>query len=414
MPLVTFSIDKDMNLIIQFLVFIQPCTQRPLILYQLETVPVPVLDKNTKAQSYTHLQVRKPYITLNSETYISLRQQELKSCKRIGYEFYCEELFVVKHKSSYSCESAIYFNLTADITNSNCNFDFYFNKTDITPTVLDGGDKIVLANWPNDKHIICNINNDIPVKIPSHPYVLVKRSVLCNCSIEANNHYLLESIAACDNRDSKLIMYFTINTAFANYLDIFLNLTDSSQLIKDRTTYQQPLPINLSVPNFDSSLLHAPTNLKSFMHDYIKNKEIFDLKERHVSTVESLNNYNTNKTFFSNNYIVDIFMFTSSIISLISIALIGYLFCKHKHIRMLVTSLILHKIKEVEASSKETNTECKTLAYIGIVLTVLSLIIVTFLHYRKSRLCKGYKFSNVVKIMLFIFRCSKLCTTKII
>ena len=69
-----------------------------------------------------------------------------------------------------------------------------------------------------------------------------------------------------------------------------------------------------------------------------------------------------------------------------------------------MTSLILHKIKEVEASSssKDTTSECKILAYIGIVLTVLSLIIVTFLHYRKSRLCKGYKFSNVVKIMLFI------------
>ena len=87
--------------------------------------------------------------------------------------------------------------------------------------MLDGGDEIVLANWPNDKHLICNVNNDIPVKIPSHPYVLVNRSVLCNCGIEADNHYWLESIAACDNRDYKLVMYFTINMAFANYLDIF-------------------------------------------------------------------------------------------------------------------------------------------------------------------------------------------------
>ena len=71
MQLVTFSIDKDMNLVIQFPVFIQPCTQKPLILYQLEMVPVPILDKNTKAQSYMHLQVEKPYIALNSETYIS-------------------------------------------------------------------------------------------------------------------------------------------------------------------------------------------------------------------------------------------------------------------------------------------------------------------------------------------------------
>ena len=400
LPLITFGIDKDMNLIIQFPVFIQPYTQKPLILYQLETVPVPVLDKNTNAQSYMPLQIRKPYITLNSETYISLRQQELRSCKRTAYDFYCEELFVVKHKSSYSCESAIYFNLATDIIKNNCNFNFYFNKTDITPTMLDGGDEIVLANWPNDKHIICYINNDIPVRIPSHPYVLVNRSILCNCSIEADNHYLLESIAAYDNKDSKLVMYFTIKMAFANYLDMFSNLTDSFPLFKDKTMYEQPFPINLSVPDFDRSLLHEHRNLKCFTQDYTKNIEIFDLEERHVPANKLLKH--SNKNFFSNNYIVDIFMFTSSVISLISTTLIVYLFCKHKQIRALMTSLILHKIKNVEASSNDTNSECKTLAYIGITLTILSLIIVTFLHYRKSRLCKGHKFSNAAKIMLFI------------
>ena len=94
MQLVTFGIDSDMNLVIQFPVFIQPYTQMPLILYQLETVPVPVLDLDMKAQSYTHLRITKPYIALNSETYISLRQEELRSCKKIGYKFYCEELFI--------------------------------------------------------------------------------------------------------------------------------------------------------------------------------------------------------------------------------------------------------------------------------------------------------------------------------
>ena len=147
MQLVTFGIDKDMNLVVQFPVVIQPYTQQPLILYQLETVPVLILDTNTEAHSYT--QLSKCYLALNSETYISLTHQELHSCKKIGNEFYYEELFVVKHKSSYSCESAIYFNLTADIIRNNCNFDFYYNKTDVTPTVLDGGDEIILANWPN-------------------------------------------------------------------------------------------------------------------------------------------------------------------------------------------------------------------------------------------------------------------------
>ena len=98
MQLVMFAINKDKNLIIQFPVSIQPYAQQPLILYQTETVPVLIIDQNTQAQTCTHLQINKPYIVLNSETYISIRQQELRACKRIGYEFYYEELFVVKQK----------------------------------------------------------------------------------------------------------------------------------------------------------------------------------------------------------------------------------------------------------------------------------------------------------------------------
>ena len=152
----------------------------------------------------------------------------------IGNEFYCEQLFTVKHKSSCSCESAIYFNLTIDIIRDNCNFDFYYNKTDVTLTVLDGGDEIILANWPNNKHIICSINNDIPVKIPSYPYALVNRSILCNCGIEADNHHLLELLAACDKKHTKLTMYFTINLAFTNYLDLMPNLMEQLPLNRDK------------------------------------------------------------------------------------------------------------------------------------------------------------------------------------
>ena len=51
---------------------------------------------------------------------------------------------------------------------------------------------------------------------------------------------------------------------------------------------------------------------------------------------------------------------------------------------------------------QHTNSECRTLAYIGIILTILNLVLVTFLHYRKSKFCKGHRFSNAVKIMIFI------------
>ena len=181
--------------------------------------------------------------------------------------------------------SAIYFNLTTDIIKNNCGFDFYFNNTDVTPRVLDGGDEIVLANWPSNKHIICNINNDIPVKIPSHPYVLVNRCILRNCRIEADNHHLWESITTCDNKITKIVMYFTINLAFTNYLDMLPNMTDSLPIIKDRMRYEQPLPLNLSIPHFDNSLRHRLIKLKDFITNYINNdKEIFDLQQRHPLT----------------------------------------------------------------------------------------------------------------------------------
>ena len=96
MKLVTFGIDEDGNLIVQFPVFVQPYTQQQLILHQIETLPVPIIDQNKQAHPYTHLQNDRPHIALNSETYISLRQQELRMCRKIGYEIYCKELFIVK------------------------------------------------------------------------------------------------------------------------------------------------------------------------------------------------------------------------------------------------------------------------------------------------------------------------------
>ena len=128
------------------------------------------------------------------------------------------------------------------------------------------------------------------------------------------------------------------------------------------------------------------------------NKEIFDLQKRHTRYT-----FLPYKNFFLNK-IVSIFTFTSSIISIITIMLVIYLFCKHKHIRTIVASLLPYKAKEEEASMpmKMKDSKCGTLAYMGIVLTLLSMAIVILLHYRKSKFCRGHRFSNVVKIVLFI------------
>ena len=79
---------------------------------------------------------------------------------------FVKSFFVVKSKHKFSCASAVYFNLNHEIK-QNCNFDYYFNNTNITPSVLDGGQQIILTSWPSYKRLICTYNNNIPVNIPS-------------------------------------------------------------------------------------------------------------------------------------------------------------------------------------------------------------------------------------------------------
>ena len=341
MKLVMFGINDERNLIIQFLVFVEPYTQARLTLYQIETVPVPILDTNDKAQSYTQLRIDKPYIALNDKTCISLRSQELNTCKRIGYEYFCEGLFVVKSKHKFSCASVVYFNLNNEIK-QNCNFDYYFNKTDITPSVLDGGQQIMLANWPRYKRIICTYNNNIPVSIPSHPYVLLDRNILCNCDIEAEDNFLLESLVACgEKNDQKLEMFFTVNLAFLDHLE---ELTEVTETPIDRNWMheKQLLPNSLKSFEINLSLLQAPKSLKDYIKQYQdnRNKKMKLHKQSH----------NTNSRFKTliSSFIADIIGFSTAL--LITLVII-YIITGHSKHKMLVAKMALQHIKAVEAAA---------------------------------------------------------------
>ena len=254
-------------------------------------------------------------------------------------------------------------------------------------------------------NIICSINNDIPIEISSHPYVLVIRSVLCNCRIEAENNYLLESIAACHDSNSKLVMYFTINNAFTNYLNKF-NLTEEVEIpiFTNKSTLEITLPVFLNRTKFDESLLSAPLTLKEYIARYKQDKEIFDLKEKH--DIDELEKEFVNKKFF-NSQVVKIFKFIVAIISIIATAVTIYAVCKHNKLRALVTSLALQQVKEVKAEGiEDVDHKCKCTAQFYIILTLsiamIHLIIFAILQLRRIKLCIGQLFSNVVKIMLFI------------
>ena len=116
---------------------------------------------------------------------------------------------------------------------------------------------------------MCVHNSNIPINIPSHPYVLLNQSILCNCDFEAESNFLLESLAAYENFETKadLVMYFTVNLAFVNYLESVIESL-RSDVLTNWTTQEQILPIVIENFELNPKLLTALQTVNDFLTQY--------------------------------------------------------------------------------------------------------------------------------------------------
>ena len=283
----------------------------------------------------------------------------------------------------------------------NCIFDYYYNKTDVKPSILDGGYEIVLANWPSFKRIVCSTHNNIPIEIPSHPYVLLNRTVLCNCIIEAESNFLLESIAACDPErdDVDLEMYFVANTAFLNYFDELISTLDIP-FFHNITKQEHVLPISLESDDFDEEFLSAPKTLRELVEKYIQKKISFDKQH------ETLDKENENNSFIETSIFdhlaFNIFIFVMALILVIIMFIIIKLICKGEKMQTLVTNLAM--IRGVKAISKEIEAIDKEywIIIIWLSLILLCVLFLTIEKLYRMPMFRKYHYSNTIKIMLFI------------
>ena len=293
-------------------------------------------------------------------------------------------------------------------------FDYYYNKTDVKPSILDGGYEIVLANWPSFKRMVCSIHNNIPIEIPSHPYVLLNRTVLCNCIIEAENNFLLESIAACDaeGNGADLEMYFKANTTFLNYFDELINTLDAL-FFHNITKQEHVLPISLESDDFDKELLSAPETLRELVEKYKQRNLSFDRQHEILDKEDDI----FIETSIFNHLAFKIFIFVMAIISLIIVFIVIKLIFKGEKMQALVTNLAM--IKGVKAMNEEINTENNYEYWIIIVWLSLILLCIMFLTIEllyRMPIFRKYCYSNAIKIMIFLSNIKsyvpiKLCKT---
>ena len=408
MELVTFGIDENHSLVITFPIFIKPRHTEPFILYEIETVEVPVEDLNQELNSFTRVKVSKPYLAANPHHYIQLQIQELHMCKVVQKEYFCEELFMVKHANFHTCESALFYERDRETVNTVCNFEFSLNKT-VIPSVLDGGDSIVLANLSPQKNLNCI--KQIQNKLPDSSYMLTNRSLLCHCSIQNGLSFIPQDIGSCDNETLPNTFYYTINLAFMNVYAMMRQLgndTSSSFPQANLTTkvgkYKpQPFPIDLN---------------KSSVQERIDSLQYWNMKQKHVLKVKAPPALNvSNMTSLMEDYFTDVTYMTVaqgrvSVLFLILtiLALILYLIwltVKVHRLRTLTATLAYQAIplcKAQDLDDQTTPVVCHNvwLSVLFATITVIGIALWLYKNLRKNSFLKGYKFKRTLDLYLII------------
>ena len=390
MKLVTFAVDKQAHsLIVSFPVFVKDYKRTPLAMYEIESVHVPIKDKNGKADSYTRVQIRKPYIAAGDDYYIQLRMPELWMCKSIRHIYYCEDLFVIKHKTKHSCASAIFYRLGHKLINHNCEFEYFFNET-VPPVILDGGKKLLLANFHGPRTLQCpSENGGLARPIPDHTYAVVHREFLCDCQLDLEHASLLRQLSACGtNGTARLSMHFVLNMGF--YQMLHEEKPELVRSIKPRMhTKQQTFSLRLS--RNPSQPLDKAENLREVI-------------ER-ISEGRSHSRHNLKLQAFvpkSYSYIISVMTALVAIILFVSLILLAF---KHHKLKTLVNSLALSVIPAVEAKATHDRVICSNpqITALASVITIMGILFWLYSQCKSLTWLRGYRYNRCCTLYVFLY-----------
>ena len=125
-----------------------------------------------------------------------------------------------------------------------------------------------------------------------------------------------------------------------------------------------------------------------------------DLQEK--TSEEKQNEQNSKFRTFITSFIADTLVFSAALLTVIVTLLVIYMISGQSKLKMLVANIALQHIKAIEAfTPRYQNAHCD----FGVIKFIMILVIVTILAFgklRKSRIFRGWLFSNIVKIKLFI------------
>ena len=113
----------------------------------------------------------------------------------MGATYYCENSYVLRHRSEHTCELAIYYRTDPKMIMKHCRAMFT-SWQNFPPKVLDAGETMILFNLPRPWILVCG-KHKRPRKIQIETYKILNRTELCKCSLTAGTFSLDETLVQC-------------------------------------------------------------------------------------------------------------------------------------------------------------------------------------------------------------------------
>ena len=197
---------------------------------------------------------------------------------------------------------------------------------------------------------------------------------MCNCDIEAESNFPLESLAACRKHEKPdQEMYFTVNLVFVDYLEE-LNESTKKPIKRNWTSFKQPLPVSLESFQLNSKLMHAPVMLRDFLDQYQENRITATKWKSPTSKFRS----------FINSFLIDMFVFIVAVLTLFIIFVIIHIITGQSKLKVLVATMALQRVRAVDALNTNRHTQNCSSELLKI-LMILNLVIVVSPLLRKIR-----------------------------
>ena len=214
------------DLLLQLPILIKSKVQIPMLLFSIETVPVP-LDTETylgDKREYTQVILETEYIALTDNNYVPLTQVQI-----------CKNAQLLKKHTEHTCMSAIYYDQESEIKENQCKTIVTFDNTPEWK-ILDAINILILSNLQKPWTVACKDSSRV-FEIEYSTYCILNRLELCECSLTASNYLLRKTDTNCGDmpeaRDSDFTTYYAFNKIILDIITVKFDIQ-----VDDRTIAQ--------------------------------------------------------------------------------------------------------------------------------------------------------------------------------